>query len=195
MLIEPGVHILFKIWIYVTYKQIQNTLIFIHSTENSNKQLRVWHRNLWKSSEALSHSFSIENKEGKERNNKIAEEEHMINTHTQTSRVDEIIAYLFFSPHCSLFLQMRNAWFKVYTHIFVALLLPIILVRALECELCCSLGEQKSGDHFMKHYLSLPGDEGPETWNQRPWVQAPVTLFHYITSGTSLCLQSYFPLW
>lgn len=169
MLIEPGVHILFKIWIYVTYKQIQNTLIFIHSTENSNKQLRVWHRNLWKSSEALSHSFSIENKEGKERTNKIAEEEYMINTltHKQAEWTRSLLICSF-PPHCSLFLQMRNAWFKVYTHIFVALLLPIILVRALECELCCSLGEQKSGDHFMKHYLSLPGDEGPETWNQRP---------------------------
>ena len=71
----------------------------------------------------------------------------MINTLThKTSRVDEIIAYLFFSPHCSLSLQMRYTGFKVY--IFVVLFLPIILVRALESELRCSLGEQKSVDHF-----------------------------------------------
>lgn len=81
----------------------------------------------------------------------------MINTLThKTSRVDEIIAYLFLSPHCSLFLQMRNTCFKVYKSIFVVLFSPITLVRAFESELCCSSGEQQSVGHFWSiicHHL------------------------------------------
>lgn len=106
-------HILFKTWIYKSLKEIQNTLIFIHSTDNSKKQFGVCHRNVWKSSETLSLPVSTGNKEKIETSNMVSEEEYTIHTPTHgISRAPGIVGCLCPSSQGgSLLLQMRNSLF------------------------------------------------------------------------------------
>lgn len=195
-------HILFKTWIYKSFKEIQNTLIFIHSTDNSKKQFGVCHRNLWKSSETLSLLFSTGNKEkNRDKQHGLRRGIYDKQTHTQdkqsphgrwlsvsflarwfTAPTNEKFSFFFF-----LELHLFNWVTFLYKYQSASLLLSIILVTASGFKLCSSLGEQKSVGHFTKHYLSSPRGQGESfrKCSEKSWV---------LTSLVIRWLRSHLPM-
>ena len=106
---------------------------------------------------------------------KKKEVEYTINTPThRMSRAPKITGCPCLSSQGgSLLLQMRNSlslffflsfiflieWHFCINISLASLLLSISLVTASGSELCSSLGEQKSVDHFTKHYLLSPREQ------------------------------------